>query len=136
MKSLGVFLLLALWIPTIKGQDVLNDVAKSKNTVARLYTTIRNVALPPPSEDASEDDIVTSRLVLLVPGKVLNYYDYFPGDRYEASLEDPHHNGQQVPIPPKVMENMFQLADVIPGIAPLRGAETGEKHGDLSMRTS
>ncbi len=126
-RIVGVFLLFAIWIPASQGQGVSDVVNKnSKGTLAKLYTTIRNVALPPLSEDALEDDITTSRLVLLVPGKVLNYYDYFPGDRYEASLEDPHHDGQQVPIPPKVMENMFQLADVIPGIYPLRGAETGE----------
>lgn len=124
MKITGALLLIAIWISASKGQ--LEDIDRSQDTVARLYTTIRNVALPPPSVDAGDDAIVNSRLVLLLPGKVLNYYDYFPGDRYEASLEDPHHDGQQVPIPPKVMENMFQLADVIPGIAPLHGAETGE----------
>ena len=106
--------------------NVLNDAAGATNKLARLYATIREVALPPPSAEAKEDEIIQQRLVLLLPGKVLSYYDYFPGDRYEASLEDPHHDATQVPIPPRVMENMFALADVIPGVHPLRGAETGE----------
>ena len=106
--------------------NVLNAAAGATNKLARLYATIREVALPPPSAEAKEDEIIQQRLVLLLPGKVLSYYDYFPGDRYEASLEDPHHDATQVPIPPRVMENMFALADVIPGVHPLRGAETGE----------
>ena len=106
--------------------NVLNDAAASAQKLARFYTTVRDIALPPVSVDATGDEPIQQRLVMLLPGKVLSYYDYFPGDRYEASLEDPHHDGTQVPIPPRVMENMFALADVIPGVHPLRGAETGE----------
>ncbi len=127
-RVIGIILLLALCANFCKGvaQEVLKSAKDSDETLAKLYTTIRSVAQPPVSEAASGEEVINSRLVLLLPGKVLNYYDYFPGDRYEASLEDPHHDGQQVPIPPKVMENMFQLADVIPGVYPLGGAETGE----------
>ena len=65
---------------------------------------------------------------MLIPGKVPSYYDYFPGDAYEAYLENPDYGytDQQVSIPPRVMENMFALADVVPGRYPLRGAESGE----------
>lgn len=107
-------------------QAVLDEAGKSQETLSKLYTTIRNVALPPTSDSVSGNELVTERLLLLLPGKVLSYYDYFPGNAYEASLENPHHDGQQVPIPPRVMENMFSLADVIPGHYPLRGQETGE----------
>lgn len=136
MKALGhgpSFLVLGLLLAissTSKGQDsgstVLNEAGKSRATLSRLYATIRDIALPPVSPTATGNEIINQRLVMLLPGKVLNYYDYFPGDRYEASLEDPHHDGQQVPIPPRVMENMFQLADVVPGVYPLGGAESGE----------
>ena len=100
----------------------------SKETLARLYETIRSVALPPPSADATGNEPTEQRLVMLMPGKVLSYYDYFPGDSYEAYLENPDYGytDQQVTIPPRVMENMFFLADIIPGRYPLRGAETGE----------
>ena len=78
-------------------QAVQDAVAKAaEDTLTNLYGVIRSVALPPPSEDAKESEPVSQRLVLLLPGKVLSYYDYFPGDAYEASLEDPHHDGQQV----------------------------------------
>ncbi len=98
----------------------------STDTLARLYTVIRNVALPPTSAEETGDEKVTTRLLMLLPGKVLNYYDYFPGNTYEYALENPDYDGQQVVIPPRVMESMFSLADVIPGRYPLRGAETGE----------
>ena len=108
-------------------QAVVSEVEqKSTDTLAKLYATIRSVALPDPREDATGNEPISQRLVLLLPGKVLNYYDYFPGNAYEASLENPDHGGQQVTIPPRVMENMFALADVIPGVYPLRGSETGE----------
>lgn len=106
--------------------DVLKEAAASKDKLSKLYATIRGVAQPPVSSTATGNEVISSRLVLLLPGKIPNYYDYFPGDRYEASLEDPHHDGQQVPIPPRVMENMFKLADIIPGVYPLAGAESGE----------
>ena len=32
----------------------------------------------------------------------------------------------QVPLPPRVMENMFALADIIPGVEAFRGFESGE----------
>ena len=100
----------------------------STKTLANLYTVIKNVALPPPSADATGNERTEQRLVLLMPGKVPSYYDYFPGDAYEAYIENPDYGytDQQVTIPPRVMENMFALADVIPGRYPLRGAETGE----------
>ena len=97
-------------------------------TLASLYTRIRNVALPPAFEGADGTEPTEQRLVMLMPGKVPSYYDYFPGDAYEAYLENPDYGytDQQVTIPPRIMENMFALADVIPGRYPLRGAETGE----------
>lgn len=107
-------------------QDVTNAADKAGRNLAKLYAVIRDIALPPVNDSATGDEPISQRLVMLLPGKVLSYYDYFPGDEYEASLEDPLHDGRQVPIPPRVMDNMFQLADVIPGIDPLRGAGTGE----------
>jgi hypothetical protein len=89
---------------------------------------IKNVALPPPSAEADGDEPTQQRLVLLMPGKIPSLYDYFPGDAYEAYLENPDYGYEdmQVTIPPRIMENMFALADIIPGRYPLRGAESGE----------
>ena len=136
--SAGIFFaatyFLALALPTAKATTSASagvlDAAKehSTNTLADLYTVIKNVALPPPSADATGREPTEQRLVMLIPGKVPNYYDYFPGDAYEAYLENPDYGytDQQVTIPPRVMENMFTLADIIPGRYPLRGAESGE----------
>ena len=101
-------------------QQVLADTESatrhSKTTLANLYTVLKNVALPPTSADATGDESTEQRLVMLLPGKVPSYYDYFPGDAYEAYLENPDYGytDKQVTIPPRVMENMFALADVIP----------------------
>ena len=130
IKIISLLLLLRYESGLVQANSAVNDVTdaaeKSKDNLAKLYAVIRGVALPPVNESATGDEPVNQRLVMLLPGKVLSYYDYFPGDEYEASLEDPLHDGRQVPIPPRVMDNMFQLADVIPGIDPLRGAESGE----------
>ena len=101
---------------------------KSRDTLAGLYTVIRNVALPPTSNKANGNEPLEQRLLLLIPGKVLSYNDYFPGNEYETYLENPDHGytKKKVSVPPRVMENMFSLADVIAGSYPLRGAETGE----------
>ena len=112
--------------------DVASDTvaaARHSNTVlANLYTVLRDVALPPPSAEATGTEPTEQRLVMLLPGKVLSYYDYFPGDAYEAYLENPDYGytDKQVTIPPRVQENLFALADIIPGRYPLRGAESGE----------
>ena len=109
-----------------RAQDAAEE--HSTATLANLYTVIKNVALPPPSADATGNEPTENRLVMLIPGKVPSYYDYFPGDAYEAYLENPDYGytDKQVTIPPRVMESMFSLADIIPGRYPLRGAESGE----------
>ena len=112
----------------VQSNVVDNAAGNSQQTLAKLYEIIRNVALPPTSADATGNEPTEQRLVMLLPGKVLSYYDYFPGDAYEAYLENPDYGytDQQVTVPPRVMENMFSLADITPGRYPLRGAESGE----------
>ena len=110
--------------PTISqasvAESALSAMEDSTKKLSQLYMTIRNIALP------QSDTNTQQRLVMLLPGKVLNYYDYFPGKEYDAALENPDHTGTHINIPARVMENMFALTDVVPGIYPLGGAETGE----------
>lgn len=103
-----------------------DSVVYSTNTLARLYATIRNVAFPP-GPAIVENEHISHRLVMLLPGKILHYYDYFPGDEEETKLN----NGQEMLLPPRVMENMFHLTDVTPGIYPLRGTESGESMSSI-----
>ena len=101
------------------GEDAQKGLDDAAKKLSQLYSTIHSVAMPQSSTSAQ-------RLVMLIPGKVLNYYDYYPGKAYESSLENPDQSGQQVNIPVRVMENMFSIADAVPGIDPLHGTETGE----------
>ena len=104
---------------TSAGDTAQSGLDSAAKKMSQLYTTIRNVALP-------QSDSNSQRLVMLTPGKVLNYYDYYPGPEYEKSMEGLDPKRTQISIPVRVMENMFALADGIPGIDPLHGAETGE----------
>ena len=105
--------------------ETQDAVKKSKETLASLYTIIRGIALPPPSAEATGEEPTKQRLVMLMPGKVPSYYDYFPDNSYEDNPEY-NYTDQQVNIPPRVMENMFSLSDVIPGRYPLCGVDSGE----------
>ena len=107
------------------GNDAKNAMDDATKTLSQLYKTIRNIALP------QSDTNTQQRLVMLMPGKVLNYYDYYPGKAYEAAMENPDHTGMQINIPVRVMENMFALADVVPGVDPLHGADTGESLAEM-----
>ena len=102
-------------------QRGMDDAAKK---LYELYTAIRNVALP-------KSDTTLQRLVMLLPGKVLNYFDYYPGKAYEKAIDNIDHTGAQISIPVRVMENMFALADVMPGLDPLHGSDTGESLAEL-----
>lgn len=52
-----------------------------------LYDTIRKIAFPTSpnlTEGASGED---NRFILMMPGKVLNYQDYFPGEKYTKFVQ-------------------------------------------------
>ena len=64
----------------------LNDATVRSGELMRgLYNTIRNVALP--SQPLTDDTNIQSRFLLLSPGKVLNYFDYYPGQEYTNFLQ-------------------------------------------------
>ena len=53
---------------------------KAFETTRNLYTAIRNIAFP--EHELSDQTGVEDRFILLMPGKVLNYFDYYPGRDY------------------------------------------------------
>ena len=66
--------------------DQLDAAADNSLEIIRgLYTTIRNIAFPSTPLDA--EDGVTTRFLLLSPGKVLNYFDYYPGQEYTNFIQ-------------------------------------------------
>ena len=105
-------------------RDQAKDADKKANDIMRdLYFTLRSIALP---NSPNSNKRVTQRFVLMSPGKVLNFFDYYPGEQYENSVQDITTSTKEYVVPPKVMENWFDLADVVPGVDPLTGGENGE----------
>jgi hypothetical protein len=125
-----IFATLILAITAVSGQsqdDLGDDAAtsgKASSQLRRLYQVLHDIALP--SADVGLENTVEQRLVLLLPGKILSYDDYYPGGPYVDSLKSQDPNARFVDIPPRIMENMFRLSDIVPGINPFNGFESGE----------
>ena len=62
-----------------EGQDKAFAVA------SRVYLTLRNIAFP--EHKLSDNEDVGSRFLQLMPGKVLNYFDYYPGSQYTEFIQ-------------------------------------------------
>lgn len=60
-----------------------------------------------------------------MPGKMLNYWDYFSGEDYEMSLVKPNPSAPEVPILPSVMERWCELVDSMVG-ADIFSGESGK----------
>lgn len=59
--------------------------SKAADIASSLFVTLRNIAF---SEHKLKDNTkVDSRFLLLMPGKVLNYFDYYPGDEYKNFIQ-------------------------------------------------
>ena len=63
-----------------------NAVRQGQQNTAALYNLIRSIAFPEsPTLDDSPN--LESRFILLMPGKVLNYFDYYPGREYTKFIQ-------------------------------------------------
>ena len=69
-----------------------SQVDWSQSMTHNLYSTIRNVAFPSSPELVETESNIDSRFVLMMPGKVLNYFDYHPGEAYTAFIQVPQHS--------------------------------------------
>ena len=127
MKAL-LITVLAVLVTEISSQSSAEQRAKAAENSAKiltdLYITLRNIAFPQSPITTTED--VENRFVLLSPGRVLNYWDYYPGSEYEESLSNRNNSAKEVLIPPSVMEKWFDIADVVVGGDPFRGGVTGK----------
>ena len=99
-----------------------NAVENSGKILGDLYITLRNLVFP---KDPLSSGPTQNRFVLMSPGKVLNYWDYYPGKDYEESLLRLNLSAPEVPIPPAVMEKWFDIADVAVGADPFTGGVSG-----------
>ena len=108
-----------------EGDDDHNKaVDKSRKILAGLYVTLRNIAFP--GSPLTSGTPIANRFVLMSPGKVLNYWDYYPGQAYEQSLLHQNVSALDSVVPPSVMEKWFDIADVMVGADPLTGGVTGK----------
>ena len=132
------------WIQTallvllaVSSSAVIDKDAESELRLKQLYTIIHNIALP----ESEHTTKVSKRLVLLLPGKVLSPDDYYPGDAYVDFKQNPT-EGKYEDVPPAVMQSLFRLVDIIPGVDAMQGQESGERMsvyyrqvlGDMNIR--
>ena len=94
------------------GQVNAQTTDRSKQIQATMYTIIHDLALPHFEEGGDITD-------LLMPGEVLNYYDYCP-----ESLLKPGEYSDPDRLPSD--ENAFKLADTLPSLTSLAGVPTGK----------
>ena len=107
-----------------KSDDDRKAAAKrSAQIFGDLYLTLRNIAFP--KSPYSQSSTVHNRFILLLPGKVLNYDDYNPGELYTASMKAKNTSAPHVLVSPSVMEKWFDIADVVVG-GDLYSGDTGK----------
>ena len=63
------------------------QVDRSSQMIHDLYATIRAIAFPKSPELIEYETNVDNRFVLMLPGKILNYFDYFPGPDYTKFIQ-------------------------------------------------
>ena len=88
-------------------------VERACQIFTNLYLTLRDVAFP--KSPYSDSDTVHNRFILMTPGKVLNYDDYYPGNLYTASMKAKNTSDLQSLVPSSVMGKWFDIADVVVG---------------------
>lgn len=58
---------------------------RASDITSGLYMTLRDIAFP--NHKLSDPKPVDSRFLMLMPGKVLNYFDYYPGGDYTSFIQ-------------------------------------------------
>ena len=124
--NLVVICILALHVTQTKqssDDDRKKSVEKSKEILTDLYHVMRSIAFP--KSPYSNSATAHNRFILMSPGKVLNYDDYYPGDEYTASLKKKNMSAPYTLVPPSVMEKWFDIADVVVG-GDVNSGDTGK----------
>ena len=113
------FALVILICPAVSTEDL--DI---QGIHADLYLKLRNVAFA--KSPYSTSGTTHNRFILMSPGTVLNYYDYYPGDAYTANLKAKNfQTARENLVPPSVMEKWFDISDVVVS-GDLDGGTTGK----------
>ena len=59
----------------------------ARKTTAALYDLLRGIAFPQSPTLDTQATNENNRFILLMPGKVLNYFDYYPGREYTKFIQ-------------------------------------------------
>ena len=62
-------------------------VNRAEQMAQNLYKTIRAIAFPISPELVESTTNVDTRFILMMPGKILNYFDYHPGPDYTKFVQ-------------------------------------------------
>ena len=65
----------------------LTPAQQAEKSASALYDTIRRIAFPASPDLADEKTKPDGRFILMMPGKVLNYQDYHPGQEYTEFIQ-------------------------------------------------
>ena len=114
LVAISSWAVIVTWASGASSDDYRQEAAKkSRSILSDLYQVLRDVAFP--KSPYSVGDTAHNRFVFMSPGKVLNYFDYYPGDQYTASLKAKNMSTPYVLVPPSVMEKWFDISDVVVG---------------------
>ena len=69
------------------GQQQTEAIDSARKTTAALYDLIRGIAFPQSPTLDNQATNENNRFILLLPGKVLNYFDYYPGREYTKFIQ-------------------------------------------------
>ena len=85
--SVALACVLAAIVSGLKSsQDQAYDAKERVLNIANeLYGTLRNIAFP--AGNVLSTGLIENRFLMLMPGKVLNYFDYFPGKEYTKFIQ-------------------------------------------------
>ena len=80
-------IILCLMLAVLENCIAGSESENAKEKIQGLYSTLRSVAFPQPKTGTG---ILESRFLLIMPGKVLNYFDYQPGSDYINFIQVGH----------------------------------------------
>ena len=78
--ALASFILL-VWYYSVDAQGSTTDQG-ALDTAQRLYAALKNIAFP----TKTNEDVTSTRFLLLMPGVPLSYSDYYPGSDYSNHI--------------------------------------------------
>ena len=80
----ALLLFCSIFLVAGQGTSLAGNVEQMAQT---LYSAIRAVAFPDSPQLLEDKTNVDTRFILLSPGKILNYHDFYPGEEYTKFVQ-------------------------------------------------